>query len=236
MGNAALVAWNPADPDEDLFENQVKEIVLDAFDQDAYNKLSGGKPFINAKVLYDYIQRKDAASKRKDNYVEKSSAIQSIDQQNIAENIQGTIKLLESKYKEIKKARVNGVDAVSTKAARIELRDLRDIYFQAVGIRFRYNAKDFMEHFVADYYGTLQNKERTPEELAYYYRDETVLTMNAYERFVGVHEIVEAILVRHHISVMKLYQMIRFVDLNFILLLCCCSRRNSLNSMFYLLL
>jgi hypothetical protein len=197
MGNAVLAAWTPTDPDEDLFENQVKDIVQDAFDLETFNKLSGGKPFINANALYEHIQRKEAALKRKENYVEKSSAIQAIDQQNIAENIQGTIKLLESKYKEIKKARVNGIDAVSTKAARIEVRDLRDIYFQAVGIRFRYNPKDFMEHFVADYYGTLQNKERTPEDLAYYYNEETVLTINLCERFVGINEIVEAMLVRH---------------------------------------
>lgn len=196
MGNAALVAWTPVDPDEDLFENQVREVVLGEFEEEAFNKLSGGKPFINAKALYDHIQKRDAASKKqKNNFVEKSSAVQAIDQQNISDNINGVIKGLETKYKEIKKARINGLDVRSTQAARAEVRELRDTYLQIVGIRFRFNAKDYMEHFLADYYGTLQNKDRTPEEMAYYYRDDTVLTMNRSDRFVGTHEIVEAMLV-----------------------------------------
>lgn len=205
---AQASAYAPTDEDEDLFEPQVREIVGEDFDSKAFESLGNGKPFVRAGDLYKHIQYKLDSLKKQDaiaNMQSKSDAVDNINQRNVAEGVHQTVENLEKKTRLLRRARVDGVNPPSMKETQRELRKLKNDYIQFIGVKYYSTEQDFANDFIAEYFNVLDDPERTIEDFANYYTDQSALKFNGLEEFKGKEDTIDAMMVRHVSRLFLLY-------------------------------
>lgn len=188
----------PDDEDEDLFEPQVQQITGGDFDEKVFATLSGGKPFIRAGALHQYIQNKIESIKRQQavaNMEDKSDAVENINQRNVAEGVHKTVEQLELKTRMLRRARTNGVNPLSMKQIQKDIRKLKNDYIKFIGVKAYSTEQDFANDFIAEYFSVLDDPDRTVEEFANYYTDSSSLKFNNIDEFKGKEDAIDAMMV-----------------------------------------
>lgn len=195
---AKISAYAPPDEEEDLFEPQVREIAGDDFSEQAFEALSGGRPFIKAAALYKHVQQKLDSLRKQEaiaNMTVKSDAIENINQRNVAEGVHATVENLEKKIKMLRRARVHGVNPRSMKQVQWDIRKLRNDYIKFIGVKYYGTDLDFANDFVAEYFSVLDDPDRTIEDLSLYYGERSTVKFNGLQELRGREDTIDAMMV-----------------------------------------
>jgi hypothetical protein len=197
MGGS-ISTWTPADPDEPLFENQIKDIAGDKYDSKIFSELSDGGSYVKASALKAYVDKKIISLQKQEAIAkmeQKSDQVENIVQRNVASTVHEVVEKLDSYTKLLRKSRINGVNPISMLELQDDIRKLKKMYIQSIGVKYFSTTQDFGVDFIAEYFCVLDNPNRTVEHFSSFYTEDSSLKINGVEEFRGREDVIDALMV-----------------------------------------